>query len=71
MSKIAASIIIPTYNRKESLIETLDSLTSQENVEGDFEVIVVDDGSSDGTEQIESVSYPFILLDRGWFILAG
>jgi glycosyltransferase involved in cell wall biosynthesis len=43
------SIIIPTHNRLKSLIDALESVF-QQTVE-DYEVIVVDDGSQDGTEQ--------------------
>lgn len=41
------SVIIPTYNRVEYLRATLDSVRQQ--TFKDFEVIVVDDGSTDGT----------------------
>ncbi len=43
------SIVIPTYNRKESLRRTLDALALQTLDARDFEVIVVSDGSADGT----------------------
>ncbi len=43
------SVIIPTYNRKESLLRTLDSLARQTYPADRMEVIVVDDGSTDGT----------------------
>lgn len=44
------SVIIPTYNRLEALKITLDSLVKQKNVVPDsYEIIVVDDGSTDGT----------------------
>lgn len=44
------SIIIPTFNRANILSETIDSILAQtyEN----WECIVVDDGSSDGTEEL-------------------
>jgi GT2 family glycosyltransferase len=41
------SIVIPTYNRARLLEETLASVFAQE--ETDFEVLVVDDGSTDDT----------------------
>ncbi|MFZ4083158.1 MAG: glycosyltransferase family 2 protein, partial [Pirellula sp.] len=41
------SIILPTYNRLGFLEEAIRSITSQEL--GDWELIVVDDGSTDGT----------------------
>jgi glycosyltransferase involved in cell wall biosynthesis len=41
------SVIIPSYNRKEKLRNAVDSVLEQD--EKDFELIVVDDGSDDGT----------------------
>ena len=42
------SIIIPVYNQAEKLIITLQSLAQQ--TASDYEVIIVNDGSSDGVE---------------------
>ena len=42
------SVVIPTYNRMDTLPEVLDALDAQEGAP-DFEVLVVDDGSTDGT----------------------
>lgn len=51
------SICIPTYNREHYLKETLESVFAQ--TYRDFEVVIVDDGSSDGTAQmLESTGYP-------------
>jgi glycosyltransferase involved in cell wall biosynthesis len=44
------SVIIPTYNRAAIIQEALDSVYQQ--TYRPIEVIVVDDGSSDGTENI-------------------
>jgi glycosyltransferase involved in cell wall biosynthesis len=44
------SVVIPTFNRCESLRVTLDALASQATVPGGVEVLVVSDGSSDGTD---------------------
>ncbi len=44
----SASIIIPTYNRCDFVCEAIDSVRKQ--TFEDFELIVVDDGSTDGTE---------------------
>ena len=41
------SICIPTFNRKDYLKETLESVFAQ--TYRDFEVVIVDDGSTDGT----------------------
>lgn len=46
------SIIIPNYNRKDSLRQCLESFFNQDYPQENFEIIVVDDGSSDGTEQM-------------------
>ena len=45
------SIIIPTYNRKDKLKDLLPSLRKQKSSIA-FEVIVVDDGSIDGTREL-------------------
>jgi glycosyltransferase involved in cell wall biosynthesis len=46
------SVIIPTYNRKKSLEMVIDSLEKQTLPQNQFEVIVVDDGSTDDTSSI-------------------
>ena len=43
------SVIVPTYNRKDLLALCLDSLEKQSYPSSLYEVIVVDDGSTDGT----------------------
>ena len=44
------SVIIPTHNRADILKTCLEKIVAQQGV--DFEVIVVDDGSTDHTEEI-------------------
>ncbi len=44
------SVIIPSYNRKDEIEELLMSLESQDLAKNQFEVIIVDDGSTDGTD---------------------
>jgi GT2 family glycosyltransferase/glycosyltransferase involved in cell wall biosynthesis len=46
------SVIIPTYNRAELLAQSLDSLVHQSMPPKEFEVVVVNDGSRDGTENV-------------------
>lgn len=55
------SVIIPTYNRKDWILDTLDSLSYQTFPRDRYEVIVVDDGSTDGTAEIEGRRFPFDL----------
>lgn len=57
---IDASVIIPTYNRIDPLRELLTSLAGQDYPPGQFEVIVVDDGSVDDTPSLADASYPFV-----------
>ncbi len=44
------SIIVPTYNRANLIRKTIESLLNQENQ--NFEIIVVDDGSTDNTKDV-------------------
>jgi glycosyltransferase involved in cell wall biosynthesis len=46
------SVVIPTYNRAALLGMTLDSLTRQSLSLEDFEVVIVDDGSTDETPSV-------------------
>ena len=46
----AVSVVIATYNRASFLRETIESVLNQSFK--DFELIVVDDGSTDETRQI-------------------
>jgi len=49
------SIIIPTYNRSQVLPKAIDSVLSQ--AFHNFELIVVDDGSNDNTEELVETKY--------------
>lgn len=50
------SIGVSAYNRKDLLRESLDSLLQQDYPE--IEIIVVDDGSTDGTAEMVKAEYP-------------
>ena len=45
------SVIIPVYNEKKYILEILKKVNNKKK-EFDLEIIVVDDGSNDGTKQI-------------------
>ncbi|MGE5530372.1 MAG: glycosyltransferase [Patescibacteria group bacterium] len=48
---LLASVIIPTHNRRGLVAKTLASLLNQTAAAASFEVVVVDDGSTDGTRE--------------------
>lgn len=54
MIEIKVSVIIIVYNQKDSLIATLNGFANQTVSKDDFELIVVDDGSTDNTQNIFS-----------------
>jgi glycosyltransferase involved in cell wall biosynthesis len=54
------SVVIPTFNRKTELLRLLGALAGQTIPPAQFEVIVVDDGSTDGTDAaLTKSSWPF------------
>ena len=61
-SKVKVSVVIPTYNRIETLGRALRSVINQ--TFSDWELIVVDDGSTDGTVKMILSKYPAIHLHR-------
>src|SRR3989344_748327 len=46
------SVIIPTYNRKREILKCLKSIYNQDFPSDKFEIIVVDDASTDGTHKL-------------------
>ncbi len=52
MSAPLLSVVIPTRNRSAILPLTLQALEAQTGLDGPFEVIVADDGSTDGTPEL-------------------
>lgn len=55
------SVVIPLYNKEASIAQSLKSVLSQEYE--DFEVVIVDDGSTDGSVDIvEAINDPRIRL---------
>lgn len=52
MERIFLSIIVPVYNTEKYLADCLDSLLDQNIPSKQYEIICVDDGSTDGSPQI-------------------
>lgn len=71
------SVVVPTYNRRDKLHACLTALAEQTYDPARFEVVVVDDGSSDGsTEMVEGFAAPMEVrvMDGGqvgWAAAAG
>ena len=52
MSEFALSVVIPVYNAEEYLGETLESVASQTVGMENIQVVLVDDGSTDGSAAV-------------------
>jgi glycosyltransferase involved in cell wall biosynthesis len=62
-STIDVSVVIPTYNRRGLLERTLQSVAALDP--GPAEVVVVSDGSTDGSdEMVRSLGWPLLRTDR-------
>ncbi len=59
MGVMKVSVVIPTFNRKNFVLEAIDSVVNQ--TVKPFEVIVIDDGSTDGTGGLIRKKYPDIV----------
>lgn len=58
------SVVVPAYNSQKSIKDLIDSLLCQ-NFKGEYEIIVVDDGSIDSTAAIVSEYKKVTLLRQG------
>jgi GT2 family glycosyltransferase/glycosyltransferase involved in cell wall biosynthesis len=59
---LRVSVVVPTHNRREKLATCLEALRRQSILPQEFEVIVVDDGSTDDTGQwLAQQVFPFRL----------
>lgn len=83
MREPSLSVVVPTFNRAESLRRLLAALNEAQAPAGGVEIVVVDDGSSDGTAGVvraagSSVRYlrqansgPAAARNRGWEAARG
>jgi glycosyltransferase involved in cell wall biosynthesis len=57
-----ASVVVPTHNRRDLIRRCLESLEAQTQDLASFEVVIIDDGSTDGTgEMLEQLETPLRL----------
>lgn len=66
MNTVEVSVVIPTYNRASHLCYTLESLRRQTLPTLLFEVIVIDDGGSDNSEDIVSEYKTWLNIKYLW-----
>lgn len=60
------SVIIPTYNRKKTLKNTIESLLNQTYPEDKYELVIADDGSNDGTKEMISNITSNVIINYYW-----
>jgi GT2 family glycosyltransferase len=60
MEPVLVSVLIITWNRKDDLLETIRSIYDQDY--RNFEIVVVDNGSTDGTVEKLHQSYPEVKI---------
>ena len=65
---LQVSLVVPTYNRADRIVRCLEALDHQELRSGEFEVLVVNDGSTDETsarlQHFEPKSYALRVLEQ-------
>jgi glycosyltransferase involved in cell wall biosynthesis len=71
MSAPRVTVIIPTYQRRESVRRALEALGRQTIAPSEYEVIVVIDGSSDGTRELLAAWSGPVRVEAVWQPNAG
>ena len=61
MKPLTATVVITTKNRKDDLVKSIASVLNQTS---NPKVLVIDDGSTDGTSELVRRLFPQVLIDR-------
>lgn len=64
-SKKKVVLVAPVYNRRETTLQALRSLAKIDKSGLDVHIIIVDDGSSDGTSEAISQNFPDVQIIQG------
>lgn len=70
MNSMNISVVIPMYNSKGTIVKTLDSIKNQTAFNYIFEIIVINDGSTDNSLDIvkkyieDNKNMPIVLIDK-------
>jgi glycosyltransferase involved in cell wall biosynthesis len=62
---VEISVVIPTYNEEKGIGETLKSLSRQTLPRPEYEIIVVDGNSADGTREVAARLADRVILQKG------
>ena len=65
MRNIKVEIVMPVHNRRELTLQCLKSLSRIDRTNLDVHIIVVDDGSTDGTNEAIRENYPEVQIVKG------
>lgn len=65
LQKNKIALVIPVYNRRETTLQGLKSLSRVDRKNLDVKIFVVDDGSTDGTGEAVSKNFPDVKLIKG------
>ncbi|MFA6005267.1 MAG: glycosyltransferase family 2 protein [Patescibacteria group bacterium] len=63
-NKIRVSVVVCTFNGEKTIVQTLESLAKQSYPKNNYEIIVVDDGSTDNTRKLVT-ALPVKLIIHG------
>ncbi|MEZ5671362.1 MAG: glycosyltransferase [Thiotrichaceae bacterium] len=64
-------IIIVTWNKKQYVVDLLDSVMTLDYLTEAIDILVVDNASNDGTAELLETSYPYVHLIRNEENLGG